>query len=65
MIEAAWVGLEEEVKSELLAGILNQSPTFFERLVVKLLSGMGYGSEGSIAKAIGKVGDEGIDGVIH
>jgi restriction system protein len=41
------------------------SPTFFERLVVELIVKMGYG--GSIkdaGKAIGKSGDEGIDGTI-
>ncbi|MFT3949049.1 MAG: restriction endonuclease [Agriterribacter sp.] len=41
------------------------SPTFFERLVVELLVKMGYG--GSIidaGRAIGKTGDEGIDGTI-
>lgn len=45
--------------------ILEQSPDFFERLVVELLVKMGYG--GSIqdaGKAIGKTGDEGIDGTI-
>ena len=41
------------------------SPAFFEKLVVELLVKMGYG--GSIkdaGKAIGKSGDEGIDGTI-
>lgn len=41
------------------------SPAFFERLVVELLVKMGYG--GSIkdaGRAIGKSGDEGIDGTI-
>jgi restriction system protein len=41
------------------------SPDAFELLVVKLLVAMGYG--GSIqdaGKAVGKAGDEGIDGII-
>jgi len=41
------------------------TPDFFEELVVKLLVKIGYG--GSIqdaGKAIGKSGDEGIDGII-
>lgn len=41
------------------------SPSFFEKLVIELLVKMGYG--GSIkdaGKAIGKSGDEGIDGII-
>src|SRR5258708_34008227 len=42
------------------------SPDFFERLVVTLLTTMGYG--GSLAdagRAIGKSGDGGVDGVIQ
>jgi restriction system protein len=41
------------------------SPSCFERLVVQLLVAMGYG--GSIedaGKALGRPGDEGIDGII-
>jgi restriction system protein len=48
-----------------LTKVKSCSPEFFERLVVKLLTAMGYG--GSLAdagKAIGKSGDGGIDGVI-
>ena len=44
---------------------MENSPTFFEKLVIELLVKMGYG--GSIkdaAKVIGKTSDEGIDGVI-
>ena len=41
------------------------SPEFFERLVVELLVSMGYGGSFEDAgKAIGKSGDEGIDGII-
>jgi restriction system protein len=64
-IEQASVELGDELQRELLDRILEQSPAFFERLVVILLSQMGYGSEGTLAKAIGKSGDGGIDGVIH
>jgi restriction system protein len=49
----------------LLNKVIELSPTFFERLVVELLVKMGYG--GSIkdaGKAVGKSGDEGIDGTI-
>jgi restriction system protein len=57
--------IKEEVKSQLLDSVKNCSSTFFEHLVVELLVKMGYG--GSIkeaGKAIGKTGDEGIDGII-
>lgn len=42
------------------------SPEFFERLVVELLVSMGYGgSLEDAGSAIGKSGDEGIDGIIN
>ena len=64
-IETSYQRLREALAQELLAIIKRQSPTFFERLVVELLVKMGYG--GSIkdaGEAIGKSGDEGIDGII-
>ena len=42
------------------------SAEFFERLVVELLLSMGYGgSRKEAGEAIGKSGDEGIDGIIN
>ena len=64
-LELASSELTDELSKELLERILDQSPAFFERLVVTLLSSMGYGSAGTLAKAIGKSGDGGIDGIIH
>lgn len=64
-LEAAARELDEDLQRELLERILDQPPSFFERLVVTLLSEMGYGSEGTLARAIGKSGDGGVDGVIH
>lgn len=57
--------LENEIKEDLLALIRNNSPAFFERLVVDLLVAMGYGgSHQDAAQAIGKTNDGGIDGII-
>ena len=57
--------LENEIKEELLSLIKNNSPVFFERLVVDLLVAMGYGgSYKDAAQAIGKTNDGGIDGII-
>src|SRR2546425_11371370 len=51
--------------SELLTRVKGASPQFFERLVVELLLKMGYGgSRRDAGQAIGRSGDEGIDGVI-
>ena len=64
-IGEAYLALENELRIDVLERVLSQSPEFFERLVVKLLSAMGYGSEGTLSKATRPVGDGGIDGVIH
>ena len=50
---------------ELLDRVRQASPAFFERLIVQLLLAMGYGgtTEGA-GRAIGKSGDDGVDGVI-
>jgi len=64
-IDLGYKMIFDKLASELLQNIKNSSPTFFEHLVVNLLVKMGYG--GSIkeaGKAIGKTGDEGIDGII-
>jgi restriction system protein len=63
--EESYQIIRDDLKSQLLDIIKGCSPVFFEKLVVELLVLMGYG--GSIkeaGKAIGKSGDEGIDGVI-
>lgn len=57
--------LRKLVQAELLAKIAASTPKFFERLVVSLLTTMGYG--GSLAdagQALGRPHDGGIDGVI-
>lgn len=58
--------ITEELKNELLIVLKSQSPKFFEDFVVDLLLKMGYGgSRKDAGKAIGKTGDEGIDGIIN
>lgn len=53
------------MKADLLQRVLNQSPSFFERLIVELLVAMGYGgSHDRAALNLGKSGDGGVDGVI-
>ena len=64
-IDAAHAILAKALKTELLARVLEQSPFFFERLIVDLLVAMGYGgSHEDAAQQLGKSGDGGIDGVI-
>jgi restriction system protein len=64
-IGLAYQNIRQSLAQELIDTVRRLSPVFFERLVVELLVKMGYG--GSIkdaGKAIGKTGDEGIDGTI-
>jgi restriction system protein len=51
--------------AEILSQIKQSPPSLFERLVVELVVKMGYGgSRKDAGQAIGKSGDEGIDGII-
>jgi restriction system protein len=64
-IELGYAQLRKELASELLQRVKNCAPDFFERLVVDLLVKMGYGgSRIDAGKAVGKSGDDGIDGII-
>jgi len=64
-LDLAYQRLRRALAAELLGKVMELSPAFFERLVVELLVRMGYG--GSIkdaGQALGRSGDEGIDGTI-
>lgn len=55
----------EELKAELLDRVQRSPPDFFERLIVILLTKMGYGGTiESAGRAIGRSGDGGVDGLI-
>ncbi|WP_235510629.1 restriction endonuclease [Tsuneonella troitsensis] len=64
-IDAAQAVLHSALSSDLLQRILDNSPLFFEHLIVDLLVAMGYGgSHENAALKLGKSGDNGVDGVI-
>ena len=64
-IDAAHAVLASVLRTDLLTRTLEQSPAFFERVIVDLLVAMGYGgSHENAAKRLGKSGDGGIDGVV-
>ena len=64
-IDAAHGVLTAALKADLLERIFDQSPSFFERLIVELLVAMGYGgSHEDAARQLGRLGDGGIDGII-
>jgi len=65
ILEEAYEEIRNRLAQELLGLVRQSSPSFFEHLVVELLVKMGYGgSRRDAAKAVGQVGDEGIDGII-
>jgi restriction system protein len=58
--------LRADLRERLLAAIVEQSPAFFEQLVLDVLTAMGYGgSRENAAEHLGRSGDEGIDGRIN
>ena len=64
-LEAAHQNLRETLANDLLQQLKTSPPALFEKIVVELLVKMGYGgSRKDAGQAIGKSGDEGIDGII-
>jgi len=65
ILEASYQQLRQALEQELLQRVLVCSPAFFEKLVVDLLVALGYGgSRKDAGEAVGRTGDDGIDGVI-
>jgi len=65
LFESAYKDLRETLAADLLDTIKACSPEFFERLVIDVLIAMNYGgSRKEAGEAMGKSGDEGIDGII-
>ena len=64
-LRTAHGGIEAALKSELIDRILSASPSFFEKLVVALLLGMGYGGSLGTGKVLGRSGDNGVHAVIE
>ena len=64
-LEYAYQKLKNDLSRDLLDTIKNCTPAFFEKLVIDMLTKMGYGgSRKDAGKALGKTGDGGIDGII-
>jgi restriction system protein len=64
-LQKSYLSIRDDLASDLLQRIKNNSPAFFESLVVDLMIAMGYGgSRADAGESLGKSGDEGIDGII-
>lgn len=65
-LDEAVATINAELKSRLLTAILEQTPAFFEQLVLDVLVKMGYGgSRSDAAEHLGRSNDEGVDGRIN
>ena len=64
ILETTTNKLKENLKKDLLDMILTKDPYFFEKLVLKLLKIMGYGTDDFDAYVTQKSSDGGIDGVV-
>jgi restriction system protein len=65
-LDSAYRELRSALAAELLDRVFEQSPEFFEQLVLDVLHAMGYGgSRDDAAERLGQSGDEGVDGVIR
>lgn len=66
MLESGYQQLRSTLATDILQLVQSLSPAFFERLVMQLLLGMGYGGTREDAgQVVGKSGDGGIDGIIN
>ena len=64
-LQKSYESIRSDLAGQIVQRIGNNSPEFFERLVVDLMVVMGYGgSRADAGKSIGGTGDEGIDGII-
>jgi restriction system protein len=65
-IEKAFLTIQSALRTELLQRILQNTPSFFEELIIELLVKMDYGgSRPDAAAQLGRSGDGGVDGVIN
>ena len=65
-IEAAYTEITNELRAALLDGLTAGTPQFFEKVVVDLLTSMGYGgSRANAGRRVGRSADGGIDGIIN
>lgn len=64
-LDNAYQKIRGSVEREIISKILSNPPDFLERVIIDLVVKMGYGGNRKDAgEAIGRSGDEGIDGII-
>lgn len=63
-LEKAFEQINQSLAEDILAEVMKLSPTAFEKLVLDLMSKMGYGTFANASTLTATSGDEGIDGII-
>lgn len=64
IMESAFEQINQSLAEDILAEVMKLSPTAFERMVLDLMSKMGYGTFVNASTLTAVSGDEGIDGII-
>lgn len=64
-LERVYQEINAKLADDLTSAVLSMTPQFFERLVVKLMEGMGYGGYEGAGFVTKYSGDGGIDGIIN
>lgn len=65
-MQSAWQELRGALAADVLDRVCEQTPDFFEQVVLDVLQAIGYGgSRDDAAKRLGRSGDGGVDGVIR
>lgn len=65
ILDNAYQQIRKGLAEEILQTVRAAAPAFFENLVVDLLVAIGYGgSLKDAGKAVGRTGDDGVDGII-
>lgn len=66
ILRNAYKTINDALAQDILERTRNVTPSFFEQMLIDLLIAMGYGgTEEGTAHALGKSGDNGVDGVIN
>ncbi|MDH4120441.1 MAG: restriction endonuclease [Deltaproteobacteria bacterium] len=63
-IDSAYEEITSTLRNDLLVKVQGMEPTDFEKLIIHLMTSLGYGQNGS-AQHLGKSHDGGVDGVIN
>lgn len=65
VLNTAYEEINAALAEDLLSKLRESDPAFFEDIIVRLLTKMGYGYDATAGRVVGQSGDDGVDGVIN